>query len=115
MMIRHEVLGTISRNPTTGVWAPIVDAEHAQVGIAAVSVSGLNVRVDFDFTADRILSAICGPDETLAKSCIIPGASCAVDHAIISLGKNGVQINQNTISNVQANIWLNFQLESDEV
>lgn len=68
------IAGSI-RNSGDG-WKWISDSAHTPVGVTpTVTTSGVNIVINYGFTAKRVVSLIATPDETLAGLGIIVGGS----------------------------------------
>lgn len=74
------IAGTI-RNTGTG-WAAIDDSGHRPAGVTGVTVTATSIDVAFAATA-KIVTFVCGPDETYASRGLRLGSSVALDAARI--------------------------------
>lgn len=108
-----NVLGAIRRTGTH-TWSVIEDAHHRPTGIGAVEDLGDRLRVNFDFEGDAVLGGSASPDETLAAAGIVTGPSIALACATIKLGRSGILIRPEQISNPLANIWIDIKMWCDE-
>lgn len=65
------VAGTLRQNATTRTqWDWIKDASHEPVGVddsVAATASGSTLTINFTKTYSRVISLVCGPDESLAN------------------------------------------------
>jgi hypothetical protein len=102
------VSGTIRWvNSTT--WVALDDAGHEPLGIESVTVFPSFVRVDYDFTADKVGSCQVTPDESFAQSDVRVGTSVGVDYLDVfyfmpSYGSTPVP--PSLLSKAAANVWI---------
>lgn len=82
---RLQIIAGSVRNTGDG-WKWISDPAHTPVGVTpTVSVSGLTVRIDYGFTAKRVVSLIASPDETFASMGITVGGSVGTTFTNLSI------------------------------
>lgn len=80
-----RVIAGSVRNTGDG-WKWISDNAHTPVGvIPEVSVSGLSVRIDYGFTAKRVVSLVAVPDETFAGMGLTVGGSVGTEFTNLSI------------------------------
>lgn len=95
-------------NATT--WEMVEDAGHRPTGVASVEYSATRLRVNFNFTASRVVTFIASPDETIATiGGIRMGSSVGTSFAdiyIYSSAGGATPVNPNTLSNTSGNIWI---------
>lgn len=81
------VAGTIKQNTTTRTqWDYISDASHAPLGVSGsyATATGSVIQIDYGKTYSRVISFVCGPDETLANAYGLSiGASVGLSNAQI--------------------------------
>lgn len=86
------VAGVIRKNSIgTDTWSFLNNVDHAAVGVSnpdlSVTAVGEDLTIDFGKTYKRVVSFICGPDETLASKLNAKvGASVGLSTAEIRLG-----------------------------
>lgn len=83
------VAGTLRNFGTVGSpdWQFIADSGHRTLGVSAVSVVGGKVRVTFDEAFGKVVSLVCGPDETMARAGFTCGPSVGTTIADIEIGQ----------------------------
>lgn len=70
-----EIIAGSIRNTGDG-WKWISDAAHTPVGVTpTVTTSGINLTINYGFTAKRVVTLVATPDETLAGLGFIIGGS----------------------------------------
>jgi len=86
------VAGTIRQNSTTRTqWDYINDSVHIPVGVSGThaTATGGSITIPYDTTYSRIISFVCGPDETFANAMgMTVGASVGLSSSIIKLSAN---------------------------
>lgn len=101
----YFVSGALKPNGTGG-WYVLDDAAHTpEGGLTVTSVTSTAINVSFD-EGSEIYTFVVGVDETLAALGWSAGASVALDHAVIQLGRSTGIINPTQVSNVYANLWV---------
>lgn len=111
------VSGTI-RWVSATQWEALDDPGHVPLGIDTVTVHPTYVRVDYDFTADRVGSCQVTVDEAFASANVRVGASVGVDHLIVyfympSYGSTPVP--PALLSKANANVWITCFHHVEEV
>lgn len=82
---KFKQFGCAIRNTGSG-WAFIADSGHRPVGFSGISTTpGGAIKLDYDFTASRVVTLSVNVDETYAKQGIIAGASVGATFATIEL------------------------------
>ena len=81
------VAGAI-RNDGTG-WQAIADEDHSPLNIKSVTTREGMIVVEYTFKADKVVSLVVAPDESLARAGYSAGASVGLTEARISLANNG--------------------------
>lgn len=88
-----EIVAGVIRKQAIGsaAWFFINDTEHRPIGVAdpsaIMNAVGGDVTIDFGKTYSKVISFLCGPDETLAtKLNASVGASVGLSNATISMG-----------------------------
>jgi len=79
-----RVVAGVLRNTGTG-WDWINNSGHTPVGFGAVSVVGNAIRVNYTFTANKVVSLVVCPDETFALQGLSCGASVGTTYSDIFL------------------------------
>ena len=111
------VAGTI-RNTGSG-WAYIFDAAHTPIGVDAGTITNIAgtppnpgyLQIDYGFQASRVVSLVCGPDDTFAGQGITCGASVGLGYSRLSLGRPSPDggymaiSNASTLVSASGNIW----------
>lgn len=80
---KYKLIAGVIRNDGTS-WKFIEDSGHAKTGLSAISSSGNNIQIDYDFTATKVGSLIVTPDETLANYGITVGSSVGTAYSVIN-------------------------------
>jgi len=112
---RPDISGTIRWvNSTT--WEPVADAGHTPTGITSVTVLSDRVRVNYDFTAEKVSSFQATPDEAFASADVRVGASVGLTYADIFFympAYGSTPVNPALLSKAGANVWLTgwFEVE----
>lgn len=103
---RAEVAGVL-RNDGRG-WYALADDHHAPLNIASVHTNPNNIEVRFTFRAQKVLTFIATPDETLARQGLSVGASVDTDRARVYLAR-GRMLDPMTIDTARypwSNLWV---------
>ena len=98
----NEVAGTIRKNKKG--WFFIDDDAHDPIGVSKVSANGSSIVIEFDKKYTKVVSFICGPDETLALDGFVCGASVGLDKVIIKASDRNGPIVLSDAEN-KGNIW----------
>lgn len=81
----REVAGVLRKADAGSSWAYLNDADHAPVGMGAVSVVGDALRTTYSFVGYKVTSVFGGADETMASRGLTFGGSVGVDYTNWSL------------------------------
>lgn len=82
-----KIISGVIRNTNDGNgWQIIDDAAHGNVNVSAVSTNTTAINVAYNFTAAKVISFVCGPDERMAQAGMTVGASVSVTGAGIWVG-----------------------------
>jgi len=81
------VAGTIRNTATT--WATINDAAHTPVGVTSVTQTATAVEINYP-PATKIVTFVCGTDETYAMQGLRVGASVGLDKAVLQMSLTDV-------------------------
>jgi len=108
------VAGTI-RNDGDG-WEVITDSAHTPINVKDVTVENGAIKIEYDFTADKVVSLIVTPDETLMKEGYKSGSSVGLSHSYIFIGKEGSTnyVNPNDLVSKRGNFWFQGVFEVSE-
>lgn len=101
-----KILAGVVRNSGTG-WEYINDSGHEPLNLTAVSVdSNGRLKIEYGFTASKVLSLVAAPDEKFARQYTI-GGSVGLDNTLFNIytlpqtygGMVGISNNSVTVTN----------------
>lgn len=81
---KFRLVECVLRNTGDG-WGVIDDATHKNMGVDSVEVDGYAVKVNYDFVAKRVVSAVASPDEVFSRAGIFCGASAGIYSSLIDV------------------------------
>lgn len=100
--------GVLERKSSTS-WGLLIDAGHDSAGISSVTLVGNRIRVNYSYSAKKVISAAVTGDQVFAKYNFRVGVSVGLTYTDIYV-YNGVagadEMDPRTISAVGANIWV---------
>ena len=79
---KYKIIACVLRN-NSGTWSIHQDAIHASLGVTSVTNDSDKITLNFDFTASKVGSFVCTPDETYINDGIVFGASVGTRNAQI--------------------------------
>lgn len=80
----YKTVAGVIRNDGTG-WAQITTGEHVPINIDSVTYDTSIIYVNHAIGAEKVVSLVCTPDETMAGKGFFCGASVGVDQSRIEL------------------------------
>ncbi|MFD5922623.1 hypothetical protein ACFVYP_38650 [Kitasatospora sp. NPDC058201] len=103
---RLRVLAGVLRQDRPGSGWYLVGGAHLALGLQVVSADHEQIVLRFP-PARRVVSVLCGPDETYAPQGFTCGASVSLDRVTVRLGRNGRPADPAvTSAGEYANFWL---------
>jgi hypothetical protein len=88
---KYKFISCALRN-TDGTWSTISDSAHNSMGVLSVAADTSKIRINYDFTATKIHTLVCTPDESFAQRGITFGASVGTTYSDIYAGTPGRDI-----------------------
>jgi hypothetical protein len=80
----YKIVACVIRQPAAGGgWNVINDAGHEPLNVASVTNDTFKITVNYNFTANKVISLVAVPDETFVQSGYSFGASVMTDRADI--------------------------------
>ena len=105
----YKIVACVLRQDTVSSgWYAIDDANHTPLNVSAVSMSAGKIQLDYDFTAEKIVSFVATPDEAYAQLGLTCGATVDVGQAFIEVGaplQFKVTFNGTTSPVLEADEW----------
>jgi hypothetical protein len=84
---KYKIVACVLRC-TSGTWAIFEDANHESVNVASVASDSSKITLTFDFTASKVGTFVCVPDETYVLDGLQFGATCGLNDALITCAIN---------------------------
>lgn len=82
----YRVVAGVIRQASNGSgWQFISDSGHTPMGVSSVSANSDFIVINFDFTAEKVISFVAGPDETFAAWGLVCGASVGFSSASLQV------------------------------
>lgn len=109
-------IGACLRRTGLTSWVCLDDSGHTSVGVESVEIVGKSrVRVRYDFTADKVVTFSCTPDEVFTAAGVRCGASVGLSYADIYfyMGASKVPVDPGLLSAAGANVWVSGLFKGD--
>lgn len=101
-----EIAGTI-RPDKSGNWNVLNNADHRPIGISGVSTTNYHIRIEHHVGANKVITVVITPDETMALEGYRVGVSAGLDFSIIQIyDKDNNPVNPKSYTNQSGNIWI---------
>lgn len=86
---KYKILACVIRNDGNG-W-DFVGGDHEPINILSIEQTGVYIKINYSFTASKVSSLVCTPDEAMASDKMFVGASVGLEYALIYLYQNKSQ------------------------
>lgn len=107
---KYRMVACTIRRVDATTWTALTDSGHQPTGVSAVTIEGGNrIRITYNFTATKVVTAIATPDEAFAAvSGMRIGASVGLNSmdVYVYIGTNTAPSDPGALSTAGANIWI---------
>lgn len=106
---KYRMVACTLRRVNSTTWEFLNDSGHTPTGVTSVSITSTYIRLTYDFTATKVLTGICTPDESFAAvSGMRVGASVGTSYMdiYVYISTNTTPSDPGALSTAGANIWV---------